>query len=329
MNLLPDLDNDSVVGCALGALIGDVIGSQSEFMEPDQIAARFGWIDSFEPDPGSDDTIMSRFLCDALIRTDGMATSDDWASAWLRGKETQIVPHRNRFFPSVLYIAEKLERGYLPREVSAGSMPSTSSAMAIWPVGVVNFGRPLLAASHAEELGSLIHSRDLGFCQDAAAAIAACVSIAVTSTATFEDIVPIALGALKPVSGREMRQVISAALDLACETDDYEAFRDSYHATFRRTIFCDARETVPAAFALCLLAKGNFGRAVEYAANFGRDTDTIACMVGALSGAINGVQAIPEQWLSSLGADAVDDAREIAEALGEAAHQRLATVSGR
>lgn len=321
-------DDDAALGCAVGARIGDQMGSPTEGLEPSDIAARFGWLDRFEAGPGTDDTILSRLLCQSLVDTNGMATADDWANTWLPARKTTFVEYRNRFFPSVLYVADRLARGDSPREVSSGSMPSSSSAMAIWPVGVVNPGRPHLAAMQAEDIASLIHTRDLGFCQDAAVVVAAAVSLGVGSALGVEDIVREAISVLKPTSGRQMRNLIIDALELADHSNDYESFRASYRDRFRREIQCDARETVPAAIALCVLSGGDFERAVEFAVNFGRDTDTIACMVGAIMGAVGGLSAIPNAWIRMLGEQDLDEERALIEGLRKAAASRIRTLVG-
>jgi ADP-ribosylglycohydrolase len=318
------LERDRVVGCVLGALIGDVLGTKSEFLEPAEIEERYGWLSALEARPGSDDTILARLLCDALVTTRGMATSDDWAGTWLQERENSFVEHSDRFFPSVLYIVERLSRGDSPREVSAGSMPSTSSAMAMWPVGVVNAGRPGFAAAQAEELAGLIHTRDLGFCQDAAATVAATIAIGLICDDDPDALVRDALRYVKTTSGAEMRGLVVDALDLAAASTGYEDFRRDYHARFRRRIFCDSRETVPAAFALLALGGGDVRRSIEYAANFGRDTDTIASMVGAIAGASRGLTAIPADWVEEMGEAAVEEAAAVADQLIEVAGQKFA-----
>src|SRR5206468_9675239 len=93
---------------------------------------------------------------------------------------------------------------------------------------------------------------------------------------------------------------------------------------FRRDIACDSRETVPAAFALTTLADGDLRRGVEFAANLGRDTDTIASMTGALCGAIGGPDAIPEAWITALGPAALSDAEDLARRLAELARAKVA-----
>jgi ADP-ribosylglycohydrolase len=66
------------------------------------------------------------------------------------------------------------------------------------------------------------------------------------------------------------------------------------------------------------LARGDIRLAVEYGANFGRDTDTIATMAGALCGAA-AAGALPEAWLRQLGAAALQSARADAERLAATA----------
>ena len=119
-----------------------------------------------------------------------------------------------------------------------------------------------------------------------------------------------------------MRDLISEAIAVANESSEYDAFRESYNTRFRQRIMCDARETVPAAFALATLADGALQQGVEYAANFGRDTDTIASMTGALCGATGG--AIPPAWMTSLGPEALTDAETLAGRLAELARQKVA-----
>jgi hypothetical protein len=52
--------------------------------------------------------------------------------------------------------------------------------------------------------------------------------------------------------------------------------------------------------ALFYRAGGDFCTCVTYAANFGRDADTIGTMIGALCGAYQGAGAIPAPWMAQL-----------------------------
>lgn len=317
----------------VGARVGDAMGSTTEGLSHGNIDERFGWVDGFTGD-GTDDSLMASLLADALLQSGGHAGADEWGAEWVRQRD-RMLAKKDRFFPSVLHTAEKLAYGFPPRRVAAGTMPSSSSAMCIWPVGLVHAGDPRGAAAQAYTLAALIHVEDVDFCQDAAAAVAAAVAAGLRPGTDVDEVFDEALATLHPTSGAPMRRLIAEAVALARATSGYEEFRERYHERFRQDILCDSRETVPAAFALTMLAGGDLRRGVESAANFGRDTDTIATMTGALCGAIGERDAIPEPWISSLGPTAMHDAEALAGRLAELARalvadrQRLArTVPG-
>jgi len=288
-----------VLACLAFGVIGDAMGTPTENLEPAEIEARFGWVDSFEGD-GTDDTIMRDLIASALIRTGGYADADSWAEEWRDQQQAIFGSKVGRFFPSVLHAAAKLRNGYPPRSIAEGTMPSSSSAMAIAPVGIVNAGNPRAAAVQAMEIASLIHVTDVGFCQDGAAAIAAAVAEALMPDATVDTVLRASTAYLKPWSGEEMLSLIEEALDLANEHGDYKVFRQHYHGIFRQRIACDSRETVPAALAIVRLAKGAPWLAASLGANFGRDADTIACMAAGICGALSGISTDNAELIARL-----------------------------
>ncbi len=58
--------------------------------------------------------------------------------------------------------------------------------------------------------------------------------------------------------------------------------------------------TVSAAHAIAVLYTGDIETAIGIAAGSGRDTDTIASMVGAMLGAVHGAAALPKRWIDGL-----------------------------
>jgi ADP-ribosylglycohydrolase len=323
---------DRVLGCLLGGLVGDAMGTPTENMEPDDIAGRFGWVATVSGS-GTDDSAMRSLLCEALLATGGYAGPDDWAERWIADGDIFTGALRPKFFVSVLHTAEKLAIGHDSRSVATGNMASSSSAMCIAPVGIVNAGNPRAAASQAWSLGSLIHRGPVSFCADAAASIAAAVAVAVVPGASLDEVLAAPGTTLHPRYGSVMRDPIAQALSLAKRSTDYETFRREFHGTFRQRVACDSRETVPAVFGLLALAEGDPQRSVEYAANFGRDTDTIGAMIGAISGALSGARLLPATWLTSLESERLESEQRMSArlgslAIGKAADQRaLATAT--
>jgi ADP-ribosylglycohydrolase len=286
-------------------------------MDYRHIETRFGWVDDFACD-GTDDTVMKNLLAEALIRTDGYATLDDWAQVWLDHWDAIFGDKLGKFFVSVIHTAHKLRRHAIPRMAALGNMPSSSSAMCISPVGIVNACRPVQAATQAYNLAGLIHVHDVGFCQDGAASIAAAVAEAMSPQASVESVLVSATNAIVPLSGREMLDRIERTLHLARQAGDYRAFREAVYAQRERffcRITCDSRETIPLTLALFSLAEGDLERCVTYAANLGRDADTIATMCGAIAGALGGVEGIRADWVDKAQKVSGTDQQELTDKL--------------
>jgi hypothetical protein len=61
-----------------------------------------------------------------------------------------------------------------------------------------------------------------------------------------------------------------------------------------------ANEIVSKGLAIFALAQGDPREAILTAVNFGRDTDCLAAVAGGLCGALAGIEALPEQWVSQV-----------------------------
>jgi ADP-ribosylglycohydrolase len=59
-------------------------------------------------------------------------------------------------------------------------------------------------------------------------------------------------------------------------------------------------EVLAEAMACFYIAKGNASQAIIGGTNFGRDTDCIACVTGAIAGAFSGSDALSESWIDTV-----------------------------
>ena len=312
------------LGALAGGVIGDAMGAPSEGNSPAEIESRFGWVDDFASG-GTDDTILRDILAATLIRTSGYATIDDWADDWLARWDEIFGPKQNRFFLSVLHTARRLRVQGEPRLAALGNIPCSSSAMCIAPVGLVNACNPAQAAAQATHLASLINVQDAGFCQDGAAIIAAAVAAACRTDATVESILQEAVAHIPATSGARMLAGVEQAVS-GTRGRDYAAFRSYVHERAERFFQlrkANSLETVPLTLALFSLAAGDPERCVTYAANFGRDTDTMAAMAGAIAGAYGGADAIRPDWLEKVKRNADQDQEELARGLASAAISKM------
>ena len=287
---------DKVYGCLLGGLIGDAMGAPAEGMTWQEIAEKLGEITDFDG-AGTDDSAIKQILCEAIIGNGGYATADEFAASFLRNKGK----YDKLFYIPVANMFHKLESGLcLPVDAGQGNMHSSSSAMSISPVGIVNACAPRQAAAEAYDIAGLIHAGPSGFCRDGACAVAAAVAEAMNPDATVESVLSVATAYLHQTSARVMIDAIQQVVGAAQRLKDYAAFRDWFYANCLRDIISDSRETVPCALALCHLAGGDMEKAVVYAANLGRDADTIGTMAGAICGALCGASGIRTAWVQKV-----------------------------
>jgi len=311
--------HDRVLGCLLGGLIGDAMGRPVENRSYKEIEAEFGKITDFSGS-GTDDSALKHLLCDTMIRTGGRVTAADWANEWL--KQEDLFLKRNLFWIPVMNAFWKVRsREVAPAEAGNGNMASSSSAMCISPFGIINAGNPARAYQEAFVAASLIHHN---YCRDAAAMMAAAVAAAISEEATVESVLASALEYLPADPSGVMRQSVSATLALARETRDYAVFRSRFYDELMlpRIASPDSRETVPVTFALFLLANGDPREVILMGANFGRDTDTIASMAGALAGAFRGASSLPPDWATRAAAGSGRDQESLAASLAALSRSR-------
>jgi ADP-ribosylglycohydrolase len=313
---------DKIYGCLLGGLIGDAMGAPVEGKSYERIIEEYGpeGVREFEG-VGTDDTAIREQLLNAIFASAGYPTVDHFAQTFVESKDKNLrkwfVPVRNAFY--------KFESGLsLPAYAGWGSMQSSSTAMAISPMGIINACNPRQAALEALHVASFIHNGPSGFCRDAAGAMAAAVAAAFMPRATAESIIESATRYLFPVSSRELVKIVEDSVSLAKKTGSYEAFRSRYYESYLRSVVCDSRETVPAVMAIISLSGGEPRQSILWAANFGRDADTIGTMTGGVVGALHGASGLPREWVAKVEANPNLAYDTFSERLAEVVRSRLA-----
>ena len=287
---------DKIYGCLVGGIIGDSFGAPSECLTWQEIEEQFGWIDTFEG-CGTDDTVIKSILTEAIIKYHGNITADEWAEAFVE-KEEKFYP---LYFAPVRNMYHKLTyTETLPVYAGIGNAPSSSSAMAIAPMGIINACNPRQAAIETYDVAGMIHQGEATACRDGACAVAAAVAEAMKTDATVDSILSAATLYLHKSSSREMIELINQSLDVAKKTNDYREYRNWFYENCLRKIICDSRETIPASMAIFYLADGDVEKAAIYSANFGRDSDTIATIVASIAGAFGGATKIRKDWLEQV-----------------------------
>jgi ADP-ribosylglycohydrolase len=234
------------------------------------------------------------------------------------GKEALILdrlfyPEKHMFNRHVLANCEPREGGY-------GNMVNCGAAMYISPIGIVNACNPRGAYDEAILFAS---GHQVSYGLEAAGVMACCVAKSFEPNATVQDIVDTALLYAKDGTKRAIQDICEAAMALRDQKNDkeevvrrfhevigiYSPMGDDVHRSINKVgipsnhytpsrLF--AIEELPLALGYIVLHNGNFLEAVKDGVSSGRDTDSIGVMIGAILGAMQGVQAIPAEEIAAI-----------------------------
>jgi poly(ADP-ribose) glycohydrolase ARH3 len=280
---------DRFTGCMLGLAVGDALGRPFERQSADSITARYPTPEALIADPPagtlhySDDTQLAIGVAETLIEN-------------LEVPEDRLCHHFVvNYAPSRGYgrgtraVLEAMQGGRNYREVAMtyvpGGSPNNGAAMRVAPVGL-HFHDDLDQVWEQARLSAEpTHLHPLG----------------------IEGAQLLAVGvALSLRDGPFDRGAFFGELLRRCASDDYRA-RVEQAATAqapeelaRLGNGIKAAESVPTALALFASFPDSYPQVIGRAILLGGDTDTIAAMAGALSGAHLGAYAIPEGLLRRL-----------------------------
>jgi ADP-ribosylglycohydrolase len=290
----------------------------------------------------TDDTLMTRVLVRAYAEKRDHLEAHDVERLMLPAivDETTWIPELgredllyHRLFLAEKWLVLKLRYGHAdPREAGVGNIVNCGAAMYIAPVGIVNACDP--DAAYAEAL-ALTGAHQSSYGREAAGVQAAAVAEAMRPGATPESVVDTTLRLAKDGT----RDAIDAVAGVAVGLDGWRsgglaalraAFApfDSVGETYaspaqnaRIPSRLHSIEELPVALGLLLATGGDVGETILGGVNYGRDSDSIASMGGAVAGALGGNGAVPREWIDDVSAasriDVEEAGREIAAAATE------------
>ncbi|HEY9055295.1 MAG TPA: ADP-ribosylglycohydrolase family protein, partial [Rectinemataceae bacterium] len=121
---------------------------------------------------------------------------------------------------------------------------------------------------------------------------------AAIADATVEEIVQ--AGRAQLPAGSWIGSAMDTAMAICEAKPDIEEAYEDLHLKLWTPEHAASPEAIPQVYAIFRLTRGDPRRALLWSANFGRDADTIAGLVCSLSGAMHGLSAFPEAWVSRL-----------------------------
>ncbi|MFI5825845.1 ADP-ribosylglycohydrolase family protein [Streptomyces sp. NPDC051578] len=336
MTFTPLTLDDRAAGCLVGAAVGDALGGPVEGWSPDRIVERHGgrvrgvvgpWYEDwrtarpiapYHKGDGhvTDDTLMTHALVrvyeavrdhlDAYAIAEHLVPDLMTNPRWIPELEAEALPLQ-RIFLAEKWIVTRLHYAHAdPREAGNGNIVNCGAAMYMAPVGLVNAGNPEGAYAEALDVAGA-HQSSYG--REAAGVFAAAVAAACVPGATAGSVVDTAVSLAKDGTraaieavrdvARGCRDIESALVPLREAVAPYDSVGPDYRRPSlgaRRPSRLHSIEELPIALGMLLIADGAYEDSVLGAVNYGRDCDSTATMAGALSGALNGLAAVPEVW---------------------------------
>lgn len=282
-------------GCLIGLAVGDALGQPTEGWTPTAIAAKWGYIEDLPPGSTavSDDTEYTLFSARVLIEHGVGVTSEDFADAWLEHIVPQEGPFKGAGFSEMATI-DNLKRGLRPPQSGRHYHAwSDGLAMRVAPFGIAAAGDHRLAARLAREDGRVSHDGEGIYAGQAVAAAIA----AATRGATVDEI--LATGLEVVPSDSWTARHLHRALRLGARASGAREAIPSLHDELAVAYYpwADlAPEAVALAFGLLVAGRGDVVATLLAAVNLGRDSDTVAAIIGAILGAKLGPSAFPDRW---------------------------------
>jgi ADP-ribosylglycohydrolase len=240
----------------------------------------------------------------------------------------------HRLFLAEKWLVLKLRYGHAdPRDAGVGNIVNCGAAMYIAPVGIANAGAP--DGAYAEALDFTAgHQSSYG--REAAGVLAAAVAEALRPDATADSVISASLRLAKDAT----RDAIEAVADAAATLDGW---RDGGLATLRAAFApfdsvgehyaqpaqnaripsrLHAIEELPIALGLLVATGGDYTETMLGGVNYGRDSDSIASMGGAVAAALG--SPVPREWIDEIGAASKLDLEEPGRAMAEVAEEIFA-----
>ena len=276
------------LGCLIGAAIGDGLGAWREgrrIAEKEDIASLAERVEELAY---TDDTHMTIGVVESLIQSRGF-DGEHMAQTLIKNYETE--PWRG-YGPGPPRVFRMIKSGEpwdsAASKIYRGGSFGNGSAMRVAPVGLLYSNNPAKLREIAYKSSSITHSHELG--KEGAALQAYAVALALNTPSDEEiDREAFLLKLQNFAQNQIYKEKIANMKELLDEQD-----RARVVAVLGNGI--EALNSVPTAIYCFLKQPKSYKDSVIYAISLGGDTDTIASMAGAISGAYLGIEAIPQEW---------------------------------
>ncbi|MFX0125781.1 MAG: ADP-ribosylglycohydrolase family protein [Candidatus Hodarchaeota archaeon] len=279
---------DKFLGSILGSVVGDSWGARYEGSYHGSVR-----VEDFDLVGGryTDDSEMMKGVLESICANKGKFNGPDLAKTFV-----QNFDHTRGYGPSTISVLMKIKDGD-PWDKPAkeafygeGSL-GNGAAMRICPIGLLYHNDQKKLIEVTDQISMITHTHRLG--RQGAILQACAVALAVESDPRnfephdFVEKLKNLPHELSPVYQKKLVKI--------------ETYLNSPPPTDRIVkelgVNVTAPDSVPIAIYNFLINSSNFYEVLHSSISCGGDTDTIACMSGAIAGAFLGIREIPKNWI--------------------------------
>ena len=284
---------EKYLGTLFGLAIGDALGFPTEFLRADEIRGQYApqGVTQFEssghhpPGTYSDDTQMTLALAQALLRAGDqdletlMTVVGEEFVGWANSPDNNRAPGA-----TCMTGCRRFAQGVHWRQSGIPNSKGCGSAMRTAPVGLRYPGDLERIVEVGTAASQITHGHPCALAGSVATAYL--VSLALERTPPEEKFVRLC-EVTAPISAAFVEKLREVPDVLNCEP--YDAFAVLGEGWI-------AEEAVAGALYCFWRSPDDYRDTVLTGANTNGDSDSIACIAGAISGAYNGISAIPSRW---------------------------------
>lgn len=280
-------------GCIIGGAIGDALGFVTENLSRERIRKQYKLVTEYKVRPGygyfTDDTQLTILLAECLLE-DG-----DFQAQKFREK----LARWRMVFPRLSGRATKdaALRCLLGMKETGGNFPGSSPAMRAAPLGLYFHSDEQNLFEKTVESSKVTHTHRGAIA--AAIAVVFSVSYLINSVSLVLDVEHFLTKIASQVAqvDEDLAKEIQSLLSMTGWNDDQVISALHINSSAKGM---PIRDIILSSIFAFVRTPNNFSESVLFCVNAGWDTDTMAAICGNLSGAFNGIEAIPEAWLKTL-----------------------------
>ena len=324
-----ELFHRKVQGCIAGVAVGDAWGMPASGFTPQDIVDNYGIIDKlFDAPPGhpyhdglkkghiTDDTELTMLVID-MILNDGKPTPEGMGKRILQWATEKRLLESGLIGPSTRRAIIGLMEGKNPRET--GMYGTTNGApMKISPIGIINFGNMDKLLDDVENVCMPSHWTSVAI--SSASAVAGAIAEGLSINSSVDSVIKVAVKCAE--LGEKRGRVITCPsipkkIELVIRLLESERDQDKHAGILYDLIGTDVScvSSIPSVFGVFYRSKGEPMESIIMASNLGGDTDTIASMVGGITGAYRGIDSFPEDVIRTVENESELDFENIADKL--------------